>query len=210
MNAVSSARLVRATSLPELRAAGCLVVHADGHSLCLFADGDQVHAVDNRCPHMGFPLHRGTVCDGILTCHWHHARFDLATGGTFDQFADELRRFPVVVEDNAVLVDVTAPEDPVKHQRRRLQDGLARNIPLVLAKAAIVLLQDDSTGVEAFRAGLDFGVRRRGGGWFRGLTTLTCLMNLVPHLDPNDRAAALYHGLSDVAQDSAEQPPRFA
>ncbi|MBV8942018.1 MAG: Rieske 2Fe-2S domain-containing protein [Solirubrobacterales bacterium] len=210
MNAVSSARLVRATSLPELRAAGCLVVHADGHSLCLFADGDQVHAVDNRCPHMGFPLHRGTVCDGILTCHWHHARFDLATGGTFDQFADELRRFPVVVEDNAVLVDVTAPEDPVKHQRRRLQDGLARNIPLVLAKAAIVLLQADSTGVEAFRAGLDFGVRRRGGGWFRGLTTLTCLMNLVPHLDPNDRAAALYHGLSDVAQDSAEQPPRFA
>lgn len=44
----------------------------------------KVLAVDNRCPHMGFPLDRGTVRDGILTCHWHHARFDLATGGTFD------------------------------------------------------------------------------------------------------------------------------
>jgi nitrite reductase/ring-hydroxylating ferredoxin subunit len=31
---------------------------------------------DNRC--LGFPLHRGSVGDGILTCHWHHARFDLA------------------------------------------------------------------------------------------------------------------------------------
>lgn len=36
-------------------------------------------AVDNRCPHMGFPLDRGTCGDGILTCHWHHASFDLAS-----------------------------------------------------------------------------------------------------------------------------------
>jgi len=209
MTAVVPAGLVRVASLSELRAAGRLVVRADGHSLCVFADGEQVHAVDNRCPHMGFPLHRGTVCDGILTCHWHHARFDLATGGTFDQFADELRRFDVVIDADDVLVDVSAPEDPRAHQRRRLQDGLERNIPLVLAKAAIALLQDDPSGVEVFRAGLEFGVRRRGEGWFRGLTTLTCLMNLVPHLDPAERAAALYHGLADVAGDSDEQSPRF-
>jgi hypothetical protein len=61
-----------------------------------------------------------------------------------------------------------------------------------------------------FRTGLDFGVTRRGGGWFRGLTTLTCLMNLVPRLDPGDRVVALYHGLADVAEDSAEEPPHFA
>jgi nitrite reductase/ring-hydroxylating ferredoxin subunit len=210
MTVTAPERLVRAASLTELRAAGRLVAHAGGHSLCLFADGDQVHAVDNRCPHMGFPLHRGTVCDGILTCHWHHARFDLATGGTFDQFADELRRFPVVLEGDDVLVDVSPPEDEVAHQRRRLQDGLERDIPLVVAKAAIALHQNDASGIEVFRAGVEFGARRRGEGWFRGLTTLTCLMNLVPHLDRTDRAAALYHGLADVASDSAEQPPRFA
>src|SRR5205085_131102 len=54
-----------------------------------------------------------------------------------------------------------------------------------------------------------FGVARRGGGWFRGLTTLTCFMNLAPYLDQPERAAALYHGLADVASDSAEGPPRF-
>ena len=36
-------------------------------TLALFAYGDDVYAVDNRCPHMGFPLDRGTVKDGILT-----------------------------------------------------------------------------------------------------------------------------------------------
>src|SRR5919202_596657 len=197
--AVIPEHVVRAASLSELRAAGRLVVHVDRHTVCLFAVGDDVHAVDNRCPHMGFPLHRGTVCDGILTCHWHHARFDLSTGGTFDQFADELRRFPVELDGDAVFVDLSPPHDPVAHQRKRLRDGLERDIPLVLAKATIALLEDDPAGVDVFRAGLDFGVARRGGGWFRGLTTLTCFMNLAPRLDADARAAALYHGLADVA-----------
>ena len=206
----TTVRLARAASLVELQAAGRLVVHVERHAICLFADDGEVHAVDNRCPHMGFPLHRGTVCDGILTCHWHHARFDLRTGGTFDQFADELRRFPVTIDGDDVLVDLSPHGDPVAHQRARLHDGLERDIPLVLAKTTISLLERDPGAVDVFRAGIDFGVARRGGGWFRGLTTLTCLMNLAPRLEPADRAAALYHGLADVASDSAGMPPHFA
>jgi nitrite reductase/ring-hydroxylating ferredoxin subunit len=209
MTAVATERLVRAASLAELRASGRLVVHVDGHTVCLFADGDEVYAVDNRCPHMGFPLRRGTLCDGILTCHWHHARFDLSTGGTFDQWADDLRRFPVELRGDDVVLDLSPLEDMVAHQRKRLRDGLERDIPLVLAKATLALMKADPTGVETFRAGLDFGVARRGGGWFRGLTTLACLMNLLPRLEEADRAGALYHGVADVAADSADGPPRF-
>jgi nitrite reductase/ring-hydroxylating ferredoxin subunit len=209
MSALAADRLTRAASLAELRAAGRMVAHLGRHTVCLFAEGDDVFAVDSRCPHMGFPLHRGTVCDGVLTCHWHHARFDLATGGTFDQFADELRRFPVTLDGDDVLVDLSPPDGPVEHQRKRLHDGLERDISLVVAKATIALLEADPSGLDVFRAGLDFGVARRGEGWFRGLTTLTCLMNLAPRLEPADRPAALYHGLADVAGDSADGPPRF-
>ena len=209
MAVVETAQRKRAASLEELRQAERLVVHLEGHTICLLADGGEVYAVDNRCPHMGFPLHRGSVSDGILTCHWHHARFDLCTGGTFDEWADDLRRFPVEVEGDDVYVDLRLPGDPVAHQRQRLYDGLRRNIPLVLAKAAIAVAEADPSGADAFRAGLEFGTLRRGGGWFRGLTTLTCLMNLVPRLDRAERAAALYHGLADVASDSAMEPPRF-
>ena len=209
MTVLETAQRERAASLEELRAKGRLVVGLNGHTVCLLAEGDEVYAVDNRCPHMGFPLHRGTVSDGILTCHWHHARFDLCTGGTFDQFADELRRFPVEIEGDDVYVDLTPRRDPVEHQRQRLEVGLERNISLVVAKAAIVLVEADPSGVDAFRTGIDFGVRRRGGGWFRGLTTLTCFMNLVPRLPAEDRAAALYHGLTDVALDSVGDEPRF-
>ena len=209
MTVVETAQRRRAASLDELEAKGRMVVGVEGNTVCLLLEGGEVHAVDNRCPHMGFPLHRGSVADGILTCHWHHARFDLCSGGTFDQWADELRRFPVEVEDGEIYVDVTPRRDPVEHQRKRLHVGLERDLALVVAKAAIVLAEADPSGADAFREGLDFGVARRGGGWFRGLTTLSCLMNLVPRLDADERAAALYHGLADVANDSAGMEPRF-
>src|SRR5438093_701198 len=209
MTVLETAQRERAASLEELRAKGRLVTSLNGHTICLLAEGDEVYAVDNRCPHMGFPLHRGTVSDGILTCHWHHARFDLCTGGTFDQFADELRRFPVEIEGDDVYVDLTPRRDPVEHQRSRLRVGLERNIPLVVAKAAIVLAEADPTGVDALRAGLDFGVRRRAEGWNRGLTALTCFMNLAPRVAREERSAALYHGLGDVALEAAGDEPRF-
>ena len=201
--------LVRATSLEELRAAGRLVVHLDGHTLALFLDGDAVHACDNRCPHMGFPLHRGTIKDGILTCHWHHARFDLCSGGTFDQWADDLRTYAVEVRDGDVLVDLSPRRDPVAHQRKRLRDGLERDIGLVIAKAIVTLADAGTDPAEPYSIGLDFGVRNRRGGWGQGLTMHTCFMNLLSLLEPEDRKAALYHGLTAVAVDSDGEPPRF-
>ena len=200
----------------DVRSAGCVTVTAQGHTLALFAYGDRIYAVDNRCPHMGFPLSQGTVKEGILTCHWHHARFDLASGGTFDQFADDVRAFAVEERDGDVLVDLTPrPSDQVRaHQRARLRDGLERDIPLVIAKAVLSLV--DGAGedgleqaIEPFRIGLEFGTRYRGNGWGQGLTILTCLANLLPILAPEDRPRALYHGLSAVARDSAGMAPRF-
>jgi nitrite reductase/ring-hydroxylating ferredoxin subunit len=204
-----SDNFVRAGRLDDVRAAGRMPVRVGGHSLALFFHDGKVHAVDNRCPHMGFPLHRGSVRDGILTCHWHHARFDLESGGTFDQFADEARVFPVEIRDGEVWVDLAPREDQLAHQRRRLQDGLERNISLVLAKSVLGLLGGGEDPAEPFRAGLDFGTRYRRAGWGQGLTIHACMMNLLPHLSPEDRPLALYHGLSAVSRDSAGEPPRF-
>ena len=202
-------RYVRAAKLVDIQTTGRLVVNVEGHTLVLIREGEKIYAVDNRCPHMGFPLHRGTVKDGILTCHWHHARFDLASGGTFDPWADDVQSFPVQVRHGEVWVDLTPRVDPRDHQRRRLQEGLERNISLVIAKAVIALLEDGDAPVESFRIGLDFGVRYRQAGWGQGLTIHTSMMNLLPYLSSEDRPRALYHGLSAVARDCSDMPPRF-
>ncbi len=200
---------VRAARLADLEAAKCMAVQVAGHTVVLFSHGGKVYATDNRCPHMGFPLDRGTVQDGILTCHWHHARFDLASGGTFDQWADDVRTFPVDVRDGEVWVDLSPPADAVTYQRKRLRDGLEHDIPLVTAKSVISLLDAGQDPAEAFRIGLDFGGKYRQAGWGQGLTMHTCFMNLLPHLDVEDRPRALYHGLSAVARECHSVPPRF-
>jgi nitrite reductase/ring-hydroxylating ferredoxin subunit len=202
-------KLVYAAGLGDVRSRGCIAVHLDGHALALFFHGDRVYAVDNRCPHMGFPLDRGTVKEGILTCHWHHARFDLASGGTFDQFAGDVRAFPVEIRGGEVWVDLGADPDPRPYLEARLQEGLERNIPLVLAKAVIGLMDSGDDPVVPFRAGVEFGTRYRQAGWGQGLTILACMMNLVPALSVTDRPRALYHGLSAVSRDSDGQAPRF-
>ena len=205
-----AANFVRAARLDDVRAAGQMPVRVAGYSLALFFHDGSVHAVDNRCPHMGFPLHRGSVRDGILTCHWHHARFDPESGGTFDQFADEARVFPVEIRDGVVWVDLAPRENQLTHLRQRLQDGLERNITLVEAKSVLGLLGSGEDPAAPFRTGLEFGAHYRRAGWGQGLTIHTCTMNLLPHLAPKNRPLALYHGLSAVSRDCAGEPPRFA
>jgi nitrite reductase/ring-hydroxylating ferredoxin subunit len=201
--------LVRAASLTELQEKGQLLVRLNQQPIALFYSNDRVYAIDNRCPHMGFPLH-GSVCkDGIVTCPWHYARFDLDSGGTFDSWADDVRSFPVHIQDGEIWVDVAPPMNPKAHQQQRLQDGLEQGISLVIAKSVIALLDLGVTPTEPFQVGLAFGTRYNKTGWDTGLTMLTCMMNLLPYLDEGDRPRALYQGLSAVARDSANAPPHF-
>ncbi|WP_207634758.1 Rieske (2Fe-2S) protein, partial [Paraburkholderia hospita] len=48
-------------SLEQLRAKGRLVVQGGHGAILVIYDRGRVFALDNRCPHMGFPLERGTV-----------------------------------------------------------------------------------------------------------------------------------------------------
>ena len=204
---MSSSQWVFAAGLNAVRERGCMTAHVESHTLALFAYGDRIYAVDNRCPHMGFPLKDGSVKDGILTCHWHHARFDLASGGTFDLWADDVRAFAVDIRGDEIWVDTALQGDVDAHLHQRLRDGLERNIPLVIAKTVIGTMGHDPA--QAYRIGLDFGTRYRQSGWGQGLTMLTCMMNLLPHLHAEDRPRAMYHGLSAVARDTENMAPRF-
>ena len=201
--------LVHIGSLAELARRQPRVVSAGGRTIVLFVRDDQVCALDNRCPHMGFPLSRGTVRDGILTCHWHHARFDLAGGCTFDPFADDVPTFAVELRDGEVYLDPRPPQaDPLPHWLAKLDEGLEQNIRLVLAKSVIGLHEAGESGPILERAAL-FGMSNRAAGWSAGMSILTAMGNVVHVLEPADRPRALYHGLLHVASDTAGQPPDF-
>ena len=199
---------VRAGSLEELKAKGRLVVHGPHRPILVVHDKGRVFALDNRCPHMGFPLDRGSIEDGTLTCHWHHARFDLASGCTFDLWADDVPTCLAEVRDGEVWVrPIFGYADPAAHWCQRLDDGLAHVLGLVIAKAVHGQLAAGVLPPDVVRQVALFGIQNRD-GWGVGLTILTALGNLLPVLPEEETYLALFHGARRVAADCDGQAPR--
>src|SRR5438128_10548655 len=113
---------IRVANVAELEQRPFKVVTIEGrHILLLRADG-QMRALDSRCPHMGYPLSQGTIKDGVLRCHWHHWRFDLASGGCFTEGGDDVAVFPLVLCDGEGWV---SPAPLAGYTRRRAEKLLA-------------------------------------------------------------------------------------
>jgi nitrite reductase/ring-hydroxylating ferredoxin subunit len=201
---------VFAAEMDELKDAGVKVVKGEGHAIAVIYQDDGVYAVDNRCPHLGFPLHMGSTCDGILTCHWHHARFDIKSGGTLDPWADDIPTYPVEISENKVYVNLSPHHQQSMEQLRgRLREGLEQNISLVIAKAVTGLIEAGEPPAKIARIGVEFGTKHRRNGWRSGLTILTAMTNILPYLDKKGRILALYQGLVHVARESAGMGTRF-
>jgi nitrite reductase/ring-hydroxylating ferredoxin subunit len=200
--------LIHVGSLDDLKARGQIVVKGRRCPLLVLHDQGRVYALDNRCPHLGFPLHRGSVQDGILTCHWHHARFDLASGGTFDLWADDVPVAEVRVEDGEVWVAAECRVgDPAAHWRRRLQDGMAHNLGLVIAKSVLGARAAGVADAALVRDAALFGARHRD-GFGIGMTILVALANLLPMLPEEEAYLALFQGMRRVAMDCENEPAR--
>lgn len=126
--------------LAELESGKPTLRKGEGRRFVCVRDGDAVHALDDRCPHQGYPLSQGTVLDGVLTCEWHNWKFELGSGAC--SFGGEaVRHYPSKVEDGRVHLDIAVD---LAAETRRLVAGL---------RAA--LLEDDSARAlrEALRLG---------------------------------------------------------
>ncbi|MFN4179862.1 MAG: Rieske (2Fe-2S) protein, partial [Armatimonadota bacterium] len=200
---------IRVGSLEDLQRRGVIVVAGSYCPIAVFWHNGKVYAVDNRCPHMGFPLHKGSVQDGILTCPWHHARFDLSSGCTFDLWADDVPSFPVEIQDGEVFVLVPSLDSNRigAHWLRRLREGMEHGLDLIIAKSVIHLLNAGYSYRELVKVGADLGTRYRN-SWSSGMTILTAMANLVPLLPMEEAARALFLGLSHVADDIQGQAAR--
>jgi nitrite reductase/ring-hydroxylating ferredoxin subunit len=115
---------------------GDLASLEDGKGLCVKA-GDvklvlvrtegAVHAIENRCPHLGLPLGRGRVEGEEIVCPFHGSRFNVRTGEntdwvgsvagmkipdwssallSFGKKPQPVRTFPVSVDAGEVFVDL--------------------------------------------------------------------------------------------------------
>lgn len=204
-----SAELIRVGSVDELRRAGMKVVKTPSAPVLVLHHEGAFRALDNRCPHMGFPLHQGDVHDGLLDCHWHHARFDVTCGQTLDPWADDVDAYRVVIEGGDVFVDPTRPpRDHRAHGLERLARGLEDDLRLVVAKAVLELDRAGALAREAALAAARFGASERDDGWSVGLSILSAMTNVRASLGEADRSRAQVHAIARIARDCAGRPRR--
>jgi nitrite reductase/ring-hydroxylating ferredoxin subunit len=101
----------------------CRIFEVEGRSIGVFRLDDGFYALNNVCPHMRAPICRGYV-EGtylpsaagefvfgmeasVLSCPWHAWEYDIRTGlPLFGIDRRRVRTYPVVVEDDRVLVEV--------------------------------------------------------------------------------------------------------
>ena len=101
----------------EVAPGHCKIVNVNGREVGVFNLNGEYFALANRCPHEGYPLVEGALdADCVLTCNWHNWKFDLKTGATI-YGGDNLRIYPVKVEDGAVWLDLRDPPAAARIER---------------------------------------------------------------------------------------------
>jgi nitrite reductase/ring-hydroxylating ferredoxin subunit len=134
---------IRVAALSDVAAGEAKAVKlGDGRSVALFNVDGRIYATDNQCPHMGYPLTRGAVRHGILTCDWHGRSFDMEGGGCFNYECDDLQTFPVDVRQDAIWIQL----GDARYKRRDehlhlLWEGLLSEDRWTISKAIALLLK---------------------------------------------------------------------
>jgi nitrite reductase/ring-hydroxylating ferredoxin subunit len=96
----------RVASLNDLPDDRGLLVHVGKLEIGLYRVGEKVYAMDNACPHAGYPLHEGTLAGGFIVCNGHGWEYDLETGECPGVGGPPLVRYPVRIDGTDISIDV--------------------------------------------------------------------------------------------------------
>lgn len=67
-------------SLSQVPLGQSKLIEVSGKMIAIFHTKEGWFAIDDRCPHRGGPLSEGKCVEGIITCPWHKAQFELNSG----------------------------------------------------------------------------------------------------------------------------------
>lgn len=83
------------------------VFKVEDHEILVVNVEGELHAFENRCPHMGYPLYFGRLEGKVLTCGFHYAKFDVTTGKSLGSVTDKpLKKFKIKTQNSLVQVEL--------------------------------------------------------------------------------------------------------
>ena len=189
-------------------------VRVEGHSIALFEHEGAVYATDNQCPHMGYPLIRGRVRKGVLSCDWHGWSYDMEGGGCFTGGCDDLATFPVEVRNGDIYIDVgSGGKKRDDAHFLLLKEGLLSHDSWTLSKAIAIMLAKGVSEDETLEIMVRHMVRHIStsedaddGG--RSLAMMMNGLKVVHMYEPEDRLIPLMMSATGAAGTLGDRPDR--
>lgn len=83
---------------------GATVKLKDGNEVALFNVNGKFSAIENFCPHKGYPLADSRLYGGIVECDLHGWRFDVRNGECFTTPDCSIESYEVVIEDGMIKI----------------------------------------------------------------------------------------------------------
>jgi nitrite reductase/ring-hydroxylating ferredoxin subunit len=195
----------------EVPAGGVRVLKRGRDQIAVFRLEDgSLHAVDNRCPHEGYPLAKGSVAGCVLTCIWHNYKFALPSGECLVG-EEELRVFPLRVVDGRIEIDLTPPELGAVRARllASLDGGLERRRLGQVARDVVRLLDAGATPASIAIEAARFDAERAEYGTTHALPVAYDVLGIVDRYPGALAALPLMQPL-DIASEASQMRPRRA
>jgi nitrite reductase/ring-hydroxylating ferredoxin subunit len=208
----TQSNFVRVADLRDVPEGTPKAVKVEGRSIALFQHQGSVYATDNQCPHMGYPLTRGRVRNGVLTCDWHGWSYDMKGGGCFTGGCDDLDTFPVEVRDNTIYVDVRSGGSRRKDAHFLLLDeGLLSEDNWTLSKAIAIMLakgvsEQDTLKRVVQHLGRHIATERGANEGGRELAMLVNGVKVARKYEPDDRLIPLMIAATGASGRAGDRP----
>lgn len=101
------AEFVTVAKASEIAPGQAKTIDVKGTPVAVFNVGGSYYAIEDTCSHAGGPLSEGAVEGKAVTCPWHAAQFDLATGQVLTPPASEgVKPFAVRIQDDQIQLEV--------------------------------------------------------------------------------------------------------
>lgn len=125
----------------------------------IFKDDDKFFACENRCPHMGYPMSKGTLRQGVITCAWHNWEFDTNSGGCYRGACEDLKIYPLKIEGDVLFYDKDSIERKSSDLTLRLHEAMRAADIYQQAKVLNQMIAHDVSVTAIIETALHHGYR---------------------------------------------------
>ncbi|HIG12820.1 MAG: Rieske (2Fe-2S) protein [bacterium] len=166
-------------------------------------------AVDNLCPHEGYPLVQGYVKDCVLTCAWHNFKFRLQDGACIKGDEDvAVYATRITAGQVEVRLVMTEKAVDVPAALESLGEGLLRGQQGRVARDVVRLLQADVSPATLLLFVAKFDAERAEWGTNHALAVAADMLGEVSRFDGVEAALPIMQAMDNASEANRRRPRR--